>query len=299
MKTPTGNYFTRYWATAALATSMATTGIAFAASPSPTASPAAAGMTPAAQTSPAAATTGKESRPLSGKLMRGSEIVGANIFNQQGEDLGEINDVLFDENTGGMTHAVLAMGGFLGIGEKLTAVPWKHIRQSEKDTKGFVVEADKAKLKAAESFDMNAWPDLDDAWLQKNYTSYGLTGKAGKKLVRASKVEGAKLFNQQGEQIGTIREVLLHPNSGKVGFAILAVGEYVNQADKLTTVPWSLVRQSKQETPGYVLNVDKAKLQGATYFDANVYPNYSDPEWNTRIYSFYGTDPYWHYPVEY
>jgi len=71
-------------------------------------------------------------KALQGKLVRGSEAMGAKIFNQKGESLGEINDILFDENTGGMTHAVLAIGGFLGIGEKLTAVPWKFIKQAKK-----------------------------------------------------------------------------------------------------------------------------------------------------------------------
>lgn len=240
-----------------------------------------------------------ETKALQGKLVRGSEAMGAKIFNQKGESLGEINDVIFDENTGGMTHAVLAIGGFLGIGEKLTAVPWKFIKQSDKDTPGFVVDVDKSKLTAGESFDKNEWPDLTDSWSQKNYTAYGLTGKTGKKLVRLSMVNDAQLYNQKGEEIGEIKDVLLHPNSGKVAYGVLSLEKNDTVGDKLTSVPWKLIRQSEKATKGFVVNVDKSKLESAPHFETSTWPDYSDPAWNTTTYGYYAADPYWTSPVVY
>lgn len=234
---------------------------------------------------------------LTGKLVKGSEVVGANIFNQQGEDLGEIEDVMFDENTGGVTHAILAIGGFLGIGERLVAVPWKHIHQSKQPTEGYVLELDKGKLSSAPQFQKREWGELDDNWFEKNDAFFGLQHPKGKKLVRMSQVNGAQLFNQQGEQIGEISDALMHPNSGKVAYGILSIGEYVGVGrDKLTAVPWKLIRQSEKSTPGFVVNADKAKLQGSTYFDRNAWPDYSDPAWNERAYGYWRVQPYW-YPV--
>jgi hypothetical protein len=67
----------------------------------------------------------------------------------------------------------------------------------------------------------------------------------------------------------------------------------MTMGDKFATVPWSLIRQSKEATPGYVLNVDKAKLTGEVFFDRNTWPDYNDPAWNTRTYGYYGVSPYW------
>ncbi len=153
-----------------------------------------------------AATSTDPAKPamMTGKLVRGSELIGAKVFDQSAKNIGDINDVLLDENTGNISHAVLSIGGFLGIGDKLTAVPWKFIKQSDKNPKEFVVDADKAKLTAGTSYDKSAWPDMNQDWFQKSYTSYGLTAKTGAKLVRASNVDDAKLFNEKGEQIGEI-----------------------------------------------------------------------------------------------
>ena len=51
-----------------------------------------------------------------GKLVKGSDLIGSKLFNQQGEHIGDINDIVFDENTGNVTNGMLALGGWLGIG---------------------------------------------------------------------------------------------------------------------------------------------------------------------------------------
>ncbi len=69
--------------------------------------------------------------------------------------------------------------------------------------------------------------------------------------------------------------------------------------DKETAVPFTLIRQSKSASPGYVLNVDKAKLSKASFFDPKSYPDYNDPTWNNQNYSYYGVNPYWTTPATY
>ncbi len=250
-------------------------------------------------TGTAGAQTETKDPQLKGKLARGSEVVGAKVFNQNGDHLGEINDIIFDENKGGVTHAILAIGGWLGMGEKLTAVPWKFIKQSEKDTPGYVVEVDKAKLTAAPHFDNDSWPDLNNTWYEKNGSYYGLTGKTGKKLVRYSKVNGVELYDQKGVEIGNIKDVLVHPNSGKVAYGVLSLDKWPSVGDKMTTVPWTLIRQSEKATTGFVVNVDRSKLESAPHFETNAWPDYSDPEWNTTTYGYYGVNPYWTSPYTY
>lgn len=247
----------------------------------------------------AVAQTDKNKTQPNGKLVKGSELVGAKLFDQKGDHIGEIDDVLFDENTGGMTHAIVAVGGWLGIGDKETAVPWKFVHQSEKDTSSYVLEIDQAKLRDTGDFEKSNWPNFDEAWYQKNYMHYGLTAQKNVKLVRASTVIGAKAFNQKGEEMGKIDNLLMHPNSGKVAYATLDIGKYVGNEDQLTNVPWDLVRQSKKDTPGFVVNAEKAKLHGGTYFDRNHWPDYGEMGWQTNTYGYYGYEPYWTHPMIY
>ncbi len=235
-----------------------------------------------------------DSKHPSGKLVKGSEVTDAKLFDQQGKHIGEIKDVLFDENTGGLTHAIVSVGGWAGIGEKESEVPWKFVKPSKDKANEFVLTVDQSKLKDAENYDRNSWPDFTESWFDKNYKHYGLTAKNGAKLVRASKVIGADVYDQKGDKMGQINNVLMHPNTGKVAFATLDIGNWVGQGDKLTNVPWPLVRQSEKETAGFVVNADKAKLHGATYFERNSWPDY-DNNWGlqTNTYGYYGYEPYW------
>ncbi len=139
------------------------------------------------------------------------------------------------------------------------------------------------------------WPAFDDTWNQSAFGSYGLKGEAfkGVKLVRASKVIGAELWNQTADKIGDIEDLLLHPDSGKVAFGVLDMGKWYEMGDKLATVPWSLVRESEQATPGYVLNVEKSKVDSSNFFERDTWPDYNDTAWNTRVYSHFNVPYYW------
>jgi len=60
-----------------------------------------------------------------GMACRASKLIGMNVTNPAGEKLGSINDLVVDPKTGTIRYAALARGGFLGIGQKLVAVPWE------------------------------------------------------------------------------------------------------------------------------------------------------------------------------
>jgi len=53
-----------------------------------------------------------------------STLIGNEVRNREGEDLGRIEDFMMDLETGRVAYAVLSFGGFLGVGNKLFAVPW-------------------------------------------------------------------------------------------------------------------------------------------------------------------------------
>jgi sporulation protein YlmC with PRC-barrel domain len=98
---------------------------------------------------------------------------GNRVRNAAGEDLGHIREIMIDVNTGRVAYAVLSFGGFLGLGDKLFAVPWEAMALDTHD-EVFILDVDKEVLKNAEGFDENNWPDTaDHAWLERVYRHYG------------------------------------------------------------------------------------------------------------------------------
>lgn len=95
------------------------------------------------------------------------------VKNPQGENLGEIEDFMIDLTSGRIAYAVLSFGGFLGIGDKLFAIPWEAMTLDTEE-KCFVLNVDKEILKEAPGFDKDNWPaTTDDEWLLDVYEYYG------------------------------------------------------------------------------------------------------------------------------
>jgi sporulation protein YlmC with PRC-barrel domain len=58
---------------------------------------------------------------------RASKVVGLNVYNNNNESIGSINDLLTDKN-GSIKAVVIGVGGFLGVGEHLVAVPFDQVK---------------------------------------------------------------------------------------------------------------------------------------------------------------------------
>jgi hypothetical protein len=91
------------------------------------------------------------------------------VWNLENEHVGKIDELVIDIEKGQVVYAALSVGGFLGIGDKLFAIPWREFTMEidEKD-KYFRVDVTKEKLKAAEGFDKDAWPNVaDPKWRER------------------------------------------------------------------------------------------------------------------------------------
>src|SRR6185503_17126902 len=107
------------------------------------------------------------------RTMSASSLTGDKVYNTMNEDLGKIEDMMIDVESGRVAYAVLSFGGFLGMGDKLFAIPWTALRLDE-ERKCFVLDVDKKTLETAPGFDKDHWPDLSSADYQRSvYTHYG------------------------------------------------------------------------------------------------------------------------------
>lgn len=109
------------------------------------------------------------------RVLSASSLAGDSVRNTAGESLGKIEDLMIDIPSGRVAYAVLSFGGFLGMGNKLFAVPWNAFTLDE-EHKEFILDVDKKVLENAPGFDKDNWPDMADPSFGKQiYGHYGYT----------------------------------------------------------------------------------------------------------------------------
>ncbi len=106
-------------------------------------------------------------------LMGANTLLGNDVYNKDGEDLGDIKEFMIDMASGKVAYAVLSYGGVLGLGDKLFAVPWPALKLDTVN-KRFTLDVVKGILKDAPGFDKDKWPAMSDkTWAGGVHKFYG------------------------------------------------------------------------------------------------------------------------------
>ena len=107
-------------------------------------------------------------------FLNAASIIGSKIKNEQGEHLGEIEDLMVNLLSERVTYAVLSFGGFLGLGEKFFAIPMQALAL-DPDDQTFILNVPREKLDDAHGFDKTNWPNMADRqWETSIYKHYNL-----------------------------------------------------------------------------------------------------------------------------
>lgn len=122
-----------------------------------------------------------------GSMVRASKLMGMNIQNSAGENVGKINDIVLDAQRGKVNYVAVTYGGFLGIGNKMFAVPFAafKIRPNPSDRSQTVLMLDvtQKQMEGAVGFDEDHWPDFSDKKFQTElYDRYKVKRDAGVKI---------------------------------------------------------------------------------------------------------------------
>lgn len=109
------------------------------------------------------------------RVLSATTIIGDRVRNEAGDDLGKIEELMIDLQSGCVSYAVLSFGSILGMGGKLFAIPFEALQLRAEEHK-FVLNVDRQKLENAPGFDKDNWPDYpDDTWLNEVYNYWGYT----------------------------------------------------------------------------------------------------------------------------
>ena len=107
------------------------------------------------------------------EIMGANTLIGNDVYSQNDEDLGDIKEIMLDTKSGSVCYAVLSYGGFLGMGEKLFAVPWQALKLDTENNR-YVLNVDISKLDSAPGFDKDNWPNMaDETWASGIHNFYG------------------------------------------------------------------------------------------------------------------------------
>ena len=127
-------------------------------------------------------TTDRLDSKTSGTSVRASQLIGMNIENSSEKSVGEINDIVINSRTGEIQYVAVTYGGFLGLGNKMFAVPFEAftVKRDPDDPNDandlvLVLNVTEKQLEGAKGFDEDHWPSFaDESFTNGLYKRYGV-----------------------------------------------------------------------------------------------------------------------------
>jgi len=109
---------------------------------------------------------------FSSSPVKASSMIGTDVVSPKGDNLGDVKEVVIDPRSGKVAYAVVSFGGFLGMGEKLFAIPFSAFKYNVEKNE-YVLDISKERLKAAPGFDADNWPTMsEEKWNRDVYKYY-------------------------------------------------------------------------------------------------------------------------------
>lgn len=114
-------------------------------------------------------------RPLeadeTNRLISSEKVDGTAVYDRTGGRLGTVHHLMIDKYNGHVEYAVMSFGGFLGIGEDYTPLPWRSLTY---DTRfgGYVVDVDRNRLEQAPHYGREAMPNWADRGYRERIDTY-------------------------------------------------------------------------------------------------------------------------------
>lgn len=118
-------------------------------------------------------------------LFGAKAFLGDEVYNRREDRLGILKEFMLDLHSGRICYAVMSTGGFLGVGEKLFAIPWRALTLDAENA-CFVLDITEERLMNSPGFDKRHWPDMGDAgWMKDIDAFYGVLpdARSGKDFI--------------------------------------------------------------------------------------------------------------------
>jgi sporulation protein YlmC with PRC-barrel domain len=245
-------------------------------------------------------TTATQTSGSFGSFERANKLIGKNVLGADNKKIGDIQDVIVDLESGRVLYVVVSAGGFLGVGDRDVAIPTAALTDVE--GKSYQVNADKQKLMDAPQYYKSEDKQVEMAsstFVNSTYQHFGqrpwfeAKGAAGKfgNVQRVSKLIGMDVKTVADEKIGDVDNAIIDLRDNRVVFVILAPDRSLDLKDNLFALPPMALSMGANHDY-LTTNIDRTKLAAAPHFDKNNWPNFSDRNWASQVYHYYGKQAY-------
>lgn len=225
--------------------------------------------------SPGATSTAPDSlRKPAGSIVNSKKLNGAEVMNPAGEKLGKVHELAVDLEAGRVVEVILSVGGVLGIGERLVAIPPSALSMT--DEAGLRLATDRERLKSSEEFNGDRWAEnFMPAQVSRTYREYdvdtyfldpskpaGAIHPSAERIgfvEKASKLIGFTIKNKRGETLGKVDDLAVDLAAGRVAQVIVSAGGLIGGGYGLNFIPPSSFRYNRDRSE-LELNVEKESL---------------------------------------
>jgi len=105
-------------------------------------------------------------------------------------------------------------------------------------------------------------------------------------VISSERVEGTKVYNREGDKLGSIDDLMIDKASGQVRYAVLEFGGFLGVGTDRYPLPWDVLKYDKSKE-GYVVPLDKSTLEGAPRYSVDDIPTYT-PDYSRSVNDYYG-----------
>ena len=114
----------------------------------------------------------------------------------------------------------------------------------------------------------------------------------GKPLIESDRVEGTTVYDPRGNNIGSIKRLMIEKISGRVAYAVMSFGGFLGMGEEEHSIPWSKLTYDTS-LGGYRTDITEDQLRGAPAFTRDASWDWSDRQRERELHDYYRTRYYW------
>jgi ribosomal 30S subunit maturation factor RimM len=208
-------------------------------------------------------------------------LIGASVHSAEDDEIGTVSDVLIDRE-GKVIGIVVGVGGFLGVGERDVGLRWDALELTRDDDGDPIVrvDMDRATLERQEQIQFRDDDDAAGVWGQERRNGDAdrqrarATGQAAlldqqhHDHFKADRLLGSTVQNAEGEEIGTISELLLD-HDGNIAGVVVGVGGFLGVGEREVGLDWAALELTTDEDGDPIVRADVSRqaLEQAQEFE--------------------------------
>lgn len=184
--------------------------------------------------------------------MRVSDLIGRELVDRHGRAVGEVRDLIVDTREGGMAYAVVPAGEYMGMKDRIVEIPLARIAAGTDDR--LVLGSTAIELRTFRTYFEESWPEYSRAG-----PPMGEVGRSeeGPRFHRASRLLGADLRDYSGADVGDVKDIVMHLDSGTVRYSVVEFDPSWFESSRLVAIPLWKVAATGVGGTDLVVNVDR------------------------------------------